>query len=317
MAERSLPLRETVQAAGADSGETQDGGTSVPPTRQWLLLVPVVAFVGFALLASVLTASPTSQELVARLHGPTIGSGVLDGAFGTDSLGRDVLARVAAGARLSLLVGVIAAGISAAIGVPLGILAGLRGGTADLVITGLIEILLSVPTIVIGIVLAATLGQGMTNLVVLLVVSGWIGFARIARLHVRSLRQADFVLAAVAMGASWGRIAHHHMLPNLAPVLVVVLCQQVAAVMLWEASLTYLGIGMPIDRISLGGLVREGQDQVFSAWWISFFPGLAFAVAVVGFNLLADWIQARMSPHRARGDRSSTAQRWTLLQETP
>jgi peptide/nickel transport system permease protein len=166
------------------------------------------------------------------------------------------------------------------------------------VTTALVELTLSVPTIVVGIVLVATLGQSMSNLIVILVISGWIGFARVVRLQARSLMGTEFVLASIAIGAGRFHVAFRHVLPNLLPVIVILACQQVAAVMLWEASLTYLGIGMPIERISLGGMVKEGQERVFDGWWISLFPGLAIALAVVGFNLLADWLQVQLDPER-------------------
>lgn len=260
------------------------------------LLIPLTTFLGLVLFGLLGSGSPTIQHLADRLQEPGLVSGSTEHLAGTDSLGRDMFARVAAGARLSLLVGLAAAGLSAVIGVGLGLAAGLRGGVVDAVVTAMGEITLSIPTIVLGIVVVSTLGPGMTNLILLLTVTGWIGFARIVRLQAGALASAEFVLAARSMGAAERELAIRHILPNLLPVVIVVMCQQVAAVMIWEASLTYLGIGMPIERISLGGLVREGQEHVFTAWWIGFFPGLAIAMAVIGFNLLADWLQVRLDP---------------------
>jgi peptide/nickel transport system permease protein len=262
------------------------------------LLLPLMVFLGVVLFGYLDSESPTAQHLADRLQEPGLANGSTQHVLGTDSLGREMLARVATGARLSLLVGLAATGVSAVIGIALGLAAGLRGGAVDVVATALGEITLSIPTIVLGIVVVSTLGPGMTNLIFLLTVTGWIGFARVVRLQGRALAGAEFVLAARSMGASERQVAVRHILPNLLPVVTVVLCQQIAAVMIWEASLTYLGIGMPIERISLGGLVREGQEHVFTAWWISFFPGLAIALAVIGFNLLADWLQGRLDPRR-------------------
>jgi len=265
---------------------------------QWLLLVPVALFVALAMAGPFLAGDPSGQELANRLRPPLLAGGTWDHPLGTDGLGRDVLSRVMEGARLSLFVGLAAAGISAAIGVAAGLAAGAFGSIVDAFLTALVELTLSVPTIVIGIVLVATLGQSMTNLVAILVISGWIGYARVVRLQARSLMRAEFVTASQAIGAGRLQIAWRHVLPNLLPVIVVLACQQVAAVMLWEASLTYLGIGLPIERISLGGMVRDGQERVFDGWWISLYPGLAIALAVVGFNLLADWLQVRLDPVR-------------------
>lgn len=278
------------------------GVSGVSEIRRQLVLVPLGIFLVLALLGPLLSAEPASQELSNRLQPPAFLDGSWLHPLGTDGLGRDILARVLVAARLSLVVGAIAAIISALIGVALGLLSGSVGGALDTVTTALVELVLSVPTIVVGIVLVATLGQSMTNLLAILVISGWIGYARVIRLQARSLVRSDFVLASIAIGASRSRVAFVHLLPNVLPQVIVLFFQQVAAVMLWEASLTYLGIGLPIERISLGGMIREGQEQVFDGWWISVVPGLVIALAVFGFNLFADWLQSEMDPVR-RGSR--------------
>jgi len=160
----------------------------------------------------------------------------------------------------------------------------------------LVETLLAVPFITFGIVVTATVGQSVTNVLLLLVLSGWITHARIVRLQVQSLMRSEFVEAAYALGAGRSHIARVHLLPNLAPIIIVVLCQQAGAMMLWSASLTYLGIGLPIERITLGGIVRDGQELIYTAWWVSVLGGLTIALAVVGFNLFADWLQRRLDP---------------------
>ncbi len=256
-------------------------------------LLPLGIFMAVAIFGPWLGGDAIGQDLANRLQAPVGFGGQWGHPLGTDSLGRDLLARILAGARLSLIIGLAAASISAAVGVTLGLLAGARGGWIDTVVTAIVELSLAIPTIVIGIVLVATLGQSLPNLLAILVISGWIGYARVVRLQARNLVHADFITAAIATGAPAGRIAFTHLLPNVWPQVVVIFCQQVAAVMVWEASLTFLGIGLPIERISLGGLIREGQDHVFDGWWIAFFPGLAIALAVIGFNLLADWLQGR------------------------
>ena len=266
--------------------------------RSLLPLAPLGVFLLLALAGPWVDLNPYDQNLVNRLQPPAMLDGSWDHPFGTDSLGRDILARILVAARLSLIVGILAATVSAAIGVTLGLLSGSLGGLLDTITTALVELVLAVPTIVIGILLVSTLGQSMSNLLIVLVVSGWIGYARIVRLQARNLVRSDFVLASVSIGASSTRIAFRHLFPNVAPQVIVLFCQQVAAVMIWESSLTYLGTGLPIERISLGGMIREGQEQVFDGWWISVIPGLAIALAVIGFNLLADWIQAELDPVR-------------------
>jgi peptide/nickel transport system permease protein len=267
------------------------------PRQAWSLL-PITLFLLLALLGPLFGSDPTAQNLTNRLQPPVFLDGSWTHPLGTDGLGRDILSRMLVAARLSLIVGAIAASISAVIGVGLGLLSGSAGGVLDTVTTALVELVLAVPTIVIGIVLVSTLGQSMSNLLVILVISGWISYARVVRLQARNLMRSDFVLASVAIGADRRRVAFVHLFPNVLPVAVVLFCQQVAAVMLWEASLTYLGIGLPIEEISLGGMIKEGQQQVFDGWWISVLPGLAIALAVVGFNLLADWLQIQLDPVR-------------------
>jgi ABC-type dipeptide/oligopeptide/nickel transport system permease subunit len=262
------------------------------------LLIPIAVFVCLALFGPWLASDPTGQDLTNRLQPPVGQGGTWSHPLGTDGLGRDILSRVLAAGRLSLVIGLVAAAISALIGVSLGLLAGSRGGTIDSIITGAVELVLSVPTIVVGIVLVSILGQSLNNLLAILVLTGWITHARVVRLQARNLVHADFVLGAVALGASRFRIARHHLLPNVMPHVIVLFCQQVAAVMLWEASLTYLGIGLSIERISLGGMIREGQQHAFDGWWVAFAPGVMIGLAVIGFTLLADWIQRTRDPVR-------------------
>lgn len=262
---------------------------------RFLPLLPLLAFVAIALVGPmVIPADPDEQELLNRLQPPAWSGGSWHHPLGTDGLGRDLLARVADGAQFSLLIGVIAAVNAGVIGVMLGAFAGLAGGWTDRVITSLVTVEMAIPAIVIGIVITATLGQGLLNLIVILLLGGWIVYARIVRLQALALRRSEFVEAAYALGAGRFYVLWRHLLPNLAPTILVLFAQGIAAVMVYEATLTYLGLGLPIESVTLGSLVREGQQVVFSAWWAGFFPGIMIALAVVGFNFLADWIQARM-----------------------
>lgn len=258
----------------------------------------IVVFLTLAIVGPiVIPMSPTAQNLAGRLLPPFwLNGGSWDHPLGTDSLGRDLLARIAVGSRSSLLVSVIAATGAGVIGVTAGLLSGFLGGLTDRIITMVVETLLAVPFITVGIVVTATIGQSTSNLILLLIFSGWITHARIVRLQVKSLARADFVLAASALGAKRFHVAVRHILPNLAPVIIVVLFQQAGSMLLWSASLTYLGIGMPVDQITLGGIIREGQELIYTAWWVSVVGGLAIAIAVAGFNLFADWLQRRIDP---------------------
>ncbi len=265
-----------------------------------VLLVPLGLFLGLALIVPLVhTTSPTAQDLLGRLQPPVfLDGGSWSHPLGTDGLGRDIFARIVTGARLSLAIGVVAASITAVIGVLAGMLAGAGGRWLDASIGLVSDVIMAIPFIVVGIVFTAVLGQSLRNVLVILIIGGWVGYHRIIRLQTRSLIRSEFVQASFLLGASRVHVFRRHLLPNLLPILLLLVCQQVAAMMLFEASLTYLGLGLPVERITLGGMVHDGQDQIFNGWWVSVFPGIAIALAVVGFNLLADWLQERRSPFR-------------------
>ncbi|MDQ4099103.1 MAG: ABC transporter permease [Chloroflexota bacterium] len=258
----------------------------------WLTLLPLTVFLVLALLGPLaIAASPVEQSLVNRLAPPLFFGGDWEHPLGTDGLGRDLLIRIAVAARLSLLIGLVATAITAAVGVTLGLLAGVIGGAVDRAISALVDIQLAVPYVVVGIAVAATLGQSVGTVVIVLVLTGWVTFARVVRVQARVVRQSAYIQAAVVLGASRSRVMLRHILPNVLPAILVLASQSVGAVMLYEASLTYLGVGLPVERITLGGLVAEGQDLIFQAWWVTGLPGLAVALAIVGFNLLGDVLQ--------------------------
>lgn len=256
-------------------------------------LVPLAIVLLVVFIGPLLTPSPTAQSLADRLT-PPMGFG--GSGLGTDSLGRDVWARIVAGTRTSLQVSVIASTGAAIIGIGAGILAGMLGGWADRIITLLVESVLAVPFITVGLLITATLGQSVTSLVLLLIGTGWITHARVLRSQAHITAHADYVLAATTMGASRTHIALRHILPNLFPVAIVVYFQQIGSMLLWSASLTWLGIGLPIERISLGGIVRDGQELLYNGWWVSVSGGLAIIFIVTSLNLAADWLRRVLDP---------------------
>lgn len=268
----------------------------LPIPGSWRL-VPIGLFLFLGILGPVLIPhSPTEQALSSRLEPPLGFGGSWDHPLGTDGLGRDLLARIAIGARSSLIISVLAAAGAAVIGVAAGVASGVLGGIVDRVITMLVETLLAVPFITVGLMITATVGQSLVALLLLLVLTGWVTHARIIRLQSQSLIHAGFIEASRSFGSSRWHVAWRHLAPNLAPVTIVVLFQQMGSMLLWSATLTYLGIGLPVDHITLGGIIREGQELIYSAWWVSVFGGLAIALAVAGFNLFADWARARIDP---------------------
>ena len=275
-------------------GDTRDARQA--PSRWALLpLLPLVLFVGFALLGPLLIPiSPDQQDLLGRLNPPVWAGGSWDHPLGTDGLGRDMLARLAQGARFSLGVGLVAAINAGVIGVLLGALAGVAGGWIDRIITSFVTVNMAIPGIVVGIVVTAALGQGFLNLIIILLIGGWIIYARIVRLQALAVSRSEFVEASYMFGAGRMHVLRRHMFPNLIPTVMVLFAQGIASVMVYEATLTYLGLGLSIETVTLGSLVREGQQVLFSAWWVGLFPGLVIALAIVGFNFAADWAQSRL-----------------------
>lgn len=268
----------------------------------WLPLVPLLAFLALALVGPlVIPLSPDHQDLRGRLQPPVWAGGSWDHPLGTDGLGRDLLARLAQGARFSLGIGLIAAINAGVIGVFLGSLAGLAGGWIDRVITGVVTVKMAIPGIVIGIVVTAALGQGLLNLIIILLLGGWIVYARIVRLQAHGISRSEYVEAAYTLGAGQWHVLRRHVIPNLMPTVLVLFAQGIATVMVYEATLTYLGLGLSIESVTLGSLVREGQQVLFGAWWVGLFPGLTIALAIVGFNFAADWMQARLRVEQVAG----------------
>jgi peptide/nickel transport system permease protein len=295
MAEQPLALAPVTSATKSTATRWSAPRAAFAPDL--LRLVPMALFLLLAIVIPVVSPhAPTAQDLSNRLTPPVGFGGSWEHPLGTDGLGRDLLSRIALGARSSLVISVVAASGAAVIGVLAGIISGMIGGLTDRIITMLVETLLAVPFITIGLMITATIGQSVTSLLVLLILTGWITHARIVRLQAQSLVHADFVEAARSFGGTRAHIARVHMVPNLLPVTIVVLFQQMGSMLLWSASLTYLGIGLPIDHITLGGIIREGQELIYTAWWVSVFGGLSIALAVAGFNLFADWARARLDP---------------------
>jgi peptide/nickel transport system permease protein len=211
--------------------------------------------------------------------------------FGTDPYSRDVLSRVIYGARLSLMIGVLATIVSLTFGVAYGAIAGYAGGALDAVMMRVLDAFLSIPRLLLLIgVLAAWPVPGLSigALVVFLGLTGWFGLSRIVRGQVLALKHAEFVTAARALGASRRRILWRHLLPNLVSPIVVAATLGVAHVIVLEAGLSYLGIGVPSPAASWGNIIQDGSDQIASLWWLSLFPGLFMVLTVMTLNILAE-----------------------------
>jgi peptide/nickel transport system permease protein len=237
--------------------------------------------------------NPDAQDLVNRLAPPWGFGGTAAHPLGTDTLGRDVLARLIAGARVSLPLGIAATAAAGAIGVALGVLAGFRGGWVDRAVTWLADVQLAVPFVVFAIIVTATLGNSVGNVLVTLIVTGWVAYARVLRLQARALRSAEWMDAARALGATPVRLLLRHLLPNLIAPVAILATQQAGAMILYESSLSFLGLGIGGSTVTWGGMAAMGREAVFKAPWVAAVPGVAIALAILGFNLTGDWLATR------------------------
>lgn len=263
------------------------------PFGAWVGLLIVVLLVALALVGPVLTGDPERQVLRERLQPPVLFGGSWSHPLGTDQLGRDLLARVAAGCRVTLLLSLAVTFASTLIGTALGLLAGLAPGRVDNGIRFLVDVQIALPVIVVAIAASTLFSPGFLLVFLVLLSTGWVAYQRVVRLQSRSLRQSQFVEASRSIGATEGWIVRHHLLPNLSGTVAVLASQQMAAVILFEAALSYLGLGMPPDSITWGRMVADGRESMLNAWWVAVVPGAFIALAVLGFNTIGEWIGAR------------------------
>ncbi|MEX2500831.1 MAG: ABC transporter permease [Trueperaceae bacterium] len=264
-----------------------------------LLLLVVMSIFGPDLAPK----DPNRQNILSRLQPPMVAdaSGAIEYPLGTDGLGRDLLSRLIYGARISLLVGLTAVLIGGTLGTTLGMMAGYFGGRVDDVIMRLADIQLAFPFILLAIMFLVVLGQGVLNLILILGIGQWVTYARIARGQTISQREKEFVEAARALGASTASILMRAILPNILAPLIVIASFNIASVILTEAALSFLGLGVPPTVPTWGGMLAESRDQIIAGrWWLSVFPGVAIMLVVLSFNILGDWLRDLLDP-RLRG----------------
>ena len=256
----------------------------------------LVAFGAIAALAGpfIAPSDPAAQQLPLRLAGPTLAH-----PFGLDELGRDVLARVLAGARVSFLVGLTVVTVSASIGTLLGAVAGYFGGRLDDLISRLIDTLLAFPGLLLAIALVAVLGPSLGNVLFALTIIGWVGYARVVRGQVLRTRELEYVQAARAMGASTPRVLWRHVVPTAVPAVVVQATLGMAGAIIGEAALSFLGLGVQPPTPSWGTMLNGGRAHLLDAPHVTLFPGLAIALLVLGFNFLGDGLRDLTDPKRS------------------
>ena len=234
-----------------------------------------------------------SMDLMARLLPPFQSPAHL---LGTDPLGRDVLARVIVGGKISLTVGIVSVMGAVVIGTLVGLVAGYYRGIAEIVLMRFADVQLALPFILIAIMFLAILGTGVDKVIFFMIVAQWVQYARLVRGSVLALREREFILSARAIGVGSGRIIFTHILPNVLGPIVILMTLNVANNILLESSLTFLGLGVDPLIPSWGGMLADGRTYLQSAWWVSVFPGLAIMFTVLGLNLLGDWLRDYLDP---------------------
>jgi peptide/nickel transport system permease protein len=284
-----------------------------PERREWLVflrrliarrtalfgLIVVALVVVTALAAPLLSPfDPIEQDLGdRRLKAPGFrdGSGEMH-PLGTDHLGRDLLARVIYGARPALLVGFAAVAISGLIGMAAGLVSGYFGGRMDDVLMRLADIQLAFPFILLAIAVIGVLGPSLQTIIIVIGVSSWVVYARIVRGAVLTLREREFVQAALALGGGDGRVLLRHILPNVFTPWLVVATLDMARVIVIESALSFLGLGVQPPTPTWGGMLADGRVYISTAWWLATFPGLAILITVLGINLLGDGLRDTLDP---------------------
>lgn len=278
---------------------------SLLKARWPLIAIFILAFAGFIALfgPQIAPKDPNRQDLLKRLQAPgqPNSQGEVEFYLGTDALGRDVLSRLIYGTRVSIAVGFVAVVIGGTIGTMLGLFSGFFGGRIDDLIMRLADIQLAFPFILLAIMVLVVLGSGVLNLVIVLGVGQWVTYARIARGETISQRDKEYVEAAHALGMSNIRIMFRSILPNILAPLIVIASFNVASVILAEASLSFLGLGVPQDVPTWGAMLAESRDQLIGGkWWLAIYPGLAIMFTVLSLNILGDWLRDFLDP-RLRG----------------
>src|SRR5438874_11564448 len=261
--------------------------------KKWLGIALTVGVVLVALTAPWLTAhDPLLADFVASLKPP----GTPGHPLGTDQLGRDLLSRVLHGARLALFIGVCTVLATAVVGGLLGLVAGFVERWPAAVLMRIADVQLSFPFILLALTINAIVGLGLRNIILSLSAAGWVVYARVVRGEVLSVKQRDYVQAAAALGTGRMRLVFRHVLPNVAPSIIVVTSLQFSSFIVAEAAISFLGFGIQPPTPAWGSMLSESRDFLYFAWWLAAFPGAAHALTALGVNLLGDWLRDTLDP---------------------
>lgn len=298
-ASAAATLRTTDAGEAADVRRRKRGERA--RARLAAAAVPLVIFAVIAAAGPELRPyDPVTVRLGDRLRPP--GAVLADGSrawLGTDQVGKDLLAQVLQGARISLLVGGATVLIAAAVGLAAGVAAGMSGGALDTGLMRLADLQLAFPSILLAILIAAVLGRSVANVIITLSITRWVTFARVARASALVTKEREFVTAARAVGAAAGRLVTRHIVPFAVTPLVVVATVELGLVILAEASLSFLGLGTPPEHPSWGLIIANGRDYLSTAWWISTIPGIALSIIVIAIGRFGDRLRDHLDPRTA------------------
>ena len=269
--------------------------------RRWLgLSLPgsiALVFLLAGALADVLAPhDPSFLDLPARLVPPVFDGGTWDHPLGADDLGRDILSRLMHGARISLIVVAIVVPGAAAIGTLVGMMSGWMGGLTGQILMRITDIQLALPSILFAVLLGSIFGPSLRNVIIILLIWSWSAYARLVRAEVLSLRERDFVTASRAAGGGGWWIMRKHLFPNVVNTIVVIMTLEVAVVILAEAALSFLGVGVPAGTASWGRMITDGREVMNVAWWPIWLPGLALLTISLTGNLMGDWLRDLLDP---------------------
>jgi peptide/nickel transport system permease protein len=268
--------------------------------RDWAIMASILFLIAvtIAAIAPALVApfDPRQQSLGDRLHPPMAESARGTHMLGTDSLGRDVLSRVIAGARISMLVAFSSVFIAGTIGLLLGLVSGFYGGIVDDVIGWLTDVQLSFPTILLAIAVVAVLGASLRNLIIVLGIATWVVYGRVVRGEVLAIRNREFIEAARVIGAKDSRVLFRHILPSITTPFIIITTFEVARIIIAEAALSFLGLGAGGQSISWGMMMADGRKDLATSWWIITMPGIALMFTVLAINLVGDWLRDELDP---------------------
>jgi len=269
------------------------------------VIVVSVIFLAIVLIAIfapwLAPADPAKQNLLARLKGPGFELRGVTYWFGTDDLGRDLLSRTMYGAGVSLSVAILSVVVSSLVGVTLGMVAGWFRGKIEIVIMRLVDIMMSIPAILLAVLTVAVLGPGFLKLVLVLGLTRWPRYTRVAYAQTLQVANLPFIKASELAGAGAARILFHHILPNIAGPLLIVATAEFGLMILMEAGLSFLGLGIQPPAASWGSIMSVGRQYLERAWWIVAFPGVCLFLLVFSVNVLGDWLRDEIDPRsRAR-----------------